>query len=320
MKERIGYVYLLYCLVNGKGYVGQTVRVPERRWYYHIKAAFVDNDQRPLYRAMRKYGLKNFTAQVIWTGPESKLNAAEKRYVRQCGTFIDTGWGYNLTTGGDAYKWSRAARRRLSHSIRATFVDGKRAKRMSQRMKAYCVEHPEYATALSVMMTNDWKKPGAVAKRQLSKVSLKLRNEKVAAAFKTKKTKTKHALAVQASYDNDPTRRVRLSASLKAANKRDPSLVERRAASIRGRKRTPAQIKHIVRANVRSWNDEESRARRIAAMRIGAQRRWARKEEHTKHSMAIQAAWNNEETRAKFETAQRKRRRRERKECALNVT
>jgi hypothetical protein len=112
----------LVCLATGKGYVGQTIKPHvEVRWLQHIKLAFVKNNSKPLYRAMRKYGLKNFTAEVIWRGPESKLNAAEKRFVKERRTFIDTGLGYNLTTGGDRYKLSRAAVRKLRLGVKAAY-------------------------------------------------------------------------------------------------------------------------------------------------------------------------------------------------------
>ena len=116
--ERVGYIYEIRCIVHGKGYVGQTIKDPKVRWAQHIYAAFVKKDRRPLYCAMRKYGLRNFTAEVVWTGPESKLNAAEKRLVRQRKTFIDTGWGYNLTTGGAHFKHSKATCRKLSRIAR----------------------------------------------------------------------------------------------------------------------------------------------------------------------------------------------------------
>jgi group I intron endonuclease len=120
VKERFGRVYVLRNVVNSKEYVGQTIRCPHTlRWNQHIYAAFVELSNLPLYRAMRKYGLGNFTAEVVWFGPESKLNAAERRFVRQRKTFIDTGWGYNLTTGGGQCRVSAQTRKKLSLVQRA---------------------------------------------------------------------------------------------------------------------------------------------------------------------------------------------------------
>ena len=129
IKERQGSIYVFHNLYNDKEYAGQTVRKPEIRWAEHIAAAFVKNDQRPFYRAMRKNwrasGGKSvgFSVEVIWVGPESMLNAAEKRTVRQRRTFIDTGWGYNLTTGGDHAKMSERTKKKLARLARAQWAD-----------------------------------------------------------------------------------------------------------------------------------------------------------------------------------------------------
>jgi hypothetical protein len=121
MKERLGSIYVLHNLMNEKEYVGQTIKEPEVRWAQHLNAAFKYCAQTPLYRAMRKNkretGRLNFTAEVIWRCSESKLNAAEKRIVRWHKTFIDTGWGYNLTTGGGHFRMSKRAIRKLRRSL-----------------------------------------------------------------------------------------------------------------------------------------------------------------------------------------------------------
>ena len=116
--ERTGYIYEIKCLVNDKGYVGQTIQGVLVRWAQHMHAAFVLKRRTPLYCAMRKYGLENFKVSILWVGVESQLNAAEKRFVRLRKTFIDTGWGYNLTTGGDHFKHSKATCRKLSRIAR----------------------------------------------------------------------------------------------------------------------------------------------------------------------------------------------------------
>ena len=120
--ERFGLIYVLHCLVNDKEYVGQTIKLLVQRLAGHIGDAR-KGDRRPLYRAIRKYGLENFTVEVIWRGVESELNAAEKRFIRCRKTFIDDGWGYNLTTGGAQYRLSAYSRRKLARSARAQWAD-----------------------------------------------------------------------------------------------------------------------------------------------------------------------------------------------------
>lgn len=129
MKERQGEIYVIHNLLNDKEYSGQTVRGYLVRLKGHIKC-MLKGDQRPLYKAMRKcwrkYGdLRGFTIKVPWVGPESKLNAAEKRTIRQRKTFIDTGWGYNLTTGGDHVKLSKATIKKIRVSTLRNFANEK---------------------------------------------------------------------------------------------------------------------------------------------------------------------------------------------------
>ena len=149
MKKRIGYVYVLHNLVNDKEYVGQTIREPEYRWAGHINAAFIKRDNRPLYRAMRRDGLKNFTAEVIWSGSELRLNAAEKRFIRQRQTFRDTGWGYNLTLGGgQAHGLSRWSRQKISRAARQQFAS-KKARRLLSTQAVQRWMRPDYRAAVT---------------------------------------------------------------------------------------------------------------------------------------------------------------------------
>jgi len=55
-----GYVYLIENKINGKKYVGKTYRTIESRWKEHLKVAH-QYPERPLYRALLKYGEENFT-------------------------------------------------------------------------------------------------------------------------------------------------------------------------------------------------------------------------------------------------------------------
>jgi hypothetical protein len=126
-KIRYGWIYVLRCVINDKEYVGQTIeRRAEIRWRAHVRSAFVAKVKRPLYASMRMYGLENFVGEVLWYGPESKLNSFERKFIRERKTCIDDGWGFNLTRGGQdnpvpsAYtrkKMARIARKRMLDPI-----------------------------------------------------------------------------------------------------------------------------------------------------------------------------------------------------------
>jgi group I intron endonuclease len=97
-----GIVYVITNKVNGKQYVGlDTSCDPENhRWKCHINAAARGRSKYPLHRAIRKYGVKNFTAEIIQHCCTLKtLNAAERWWIKKLGT--KTPNGYNLTDGGE---------------------------------------------------------------------------------------------------------------------------------------------------------------------------------------------------------------------------
>jgi group I intron endonuclease len=150
---RIGYIYLIRNLVNGKGYVGLTLDT-DNRWQGHIIAAFVKNSQYPLHRAMRKYGLKNFSAEILHTCTEGLLPTLERRYVKDLNTHVSGGRGYNQTYGGDGVlglKFSEASKRRLSTSL-----------------KKYFAEHPEAGEAITAFQTGRKQSEETRAKRSVS--------------------------------------------------------------------------------------------------------------------------------------------------------
>ena len=61
-------IYKITNLINNKCYIGQTIKTAEQRWKEHQSHAFGShpNDQnKTLYKAIRKYGLENFTFEVL---------------------------------------------------------------------------------------------------------------------------------------------------------------------------------------------------------------------------------------------------------------
>ena len=102
-------IYKITNLVNGKVYIGQSTNI-KRRWKDHKKDAFwrsgPDYDY-PLYRAMRKYGLDNFSFEIIEECNKNELNEKEKFYIAQYNSYKN---GYNQTEGGDS----------VSHNLKLT--------------------------------------------------------------------------------------------------------------------------------------------------------------------------------------------------------
>lgn len=93
----MGYIYKITNTINGKVYIGKTERSIEQRWQEHLKFASTElNEQRPLYNAIRKYGVNNFIIEVV---EETKdVNEREQYWINYYNSYKE---GYNATLGGD---------------------------------------------------------------------------------------------------------------------------------------------------------------------------------------------------------------------------
>ena len=94
-------IYKITNLINNKVYIGQSTDI-KRRWKDHRKEAFWENSpeyEYPLYRAIRKHGLQNFSFEIIEECSKNDLNSKEKFYIAQYDSYNS---GYNQTEGGDS--------------------------------------------------------------------------------------------------------------------------------------------------------------------------------------------------------------------------
>ena len=93
----MSYIYKITNNVNGKIYIGKTNRSIEERFKEHCKDYLRrDFEKRPLYSAMRKYGVENFSIELV---EETNIPEERERYwIEYYGSFKN---GYNATLGGD---------------------------------------------------------------------------------------------------------------------------------------------------------------------------------------------------------------------------
>lgn len=98
----MGFIYKITNKVNGKCYIGKTEKSVEQRFKEHISDSKKERcKNRPLYRAMNKYGVDNFTIELI----ESCDNTTEQE-IYWIGFYKSYGnSGYNATKGGDGKKF-----------------------------------------------------------------------------------------------------------------------------------------------------------------------------------------------------------------------
>ena len=103
-------IYKIINKINGKTYIGQTTRNIEIRWNEH-KSRSRKGDGK-LSRAMRKYGVENFTISTIYEASNLEdLNKMEETLIYKYNT---TQNGYNIRIGGENSKRSKETRLKIS--------------------------------------------------------------------------------------------------------------------------------------------------------------------------------------------------------------
>lgn len=96
-------VYKITNQVNGKIYIGVTIRSLKERWNEHQSRAKERTGH--LYVAMRYYGIENFTIESIDESAKTQeqLFQLEQKYIKEYNS-MNPAIGYNMTIGGDGVK------------------------------------------------------------------------------------------------------------------------------------------------------------------------------------------------------------------------
>ena len=95
----MGYIYKITNHINGKVYIGQTRNLIEYRWQHHLyKGRNPDkpNTNYPLYRAMRKYGLENFSILQVEEIDNELLDERECYWIQQENSLTPNGYYCDL--------------------------------------------------------------------------------------------------------------------------------------------------------------------------------------------------------------------------------
>lgn len=112
----MSYIYKIINDVNDKVYIGKTAFSIQKRFQEHCQDAFRDrNEKRPLYAAMRKYGIEHFSVEQI---EECSDDVAADREAYWIGAYKAYSSGYNATLGGDGkflYDHEAIAKRLKEH-------------------------------------------------------------------------------------------------------------------------------------------------------------------------------------------------------------
>lgn len=111
-------VYKITNKINNKVYIGQTKRSLRVRITAHVYSANVKKSQLRLHKAIRKYGIDNFTWDTIKVCDSlEELNKCEIEQINRHNSFAR---GYNMTKGGLSplgYKHSRKVKNKMAERI-----------------------------------------------------------------------------------------------------------------------------------------------------------------------------------------------------------
>lgn len=93
----MAYIYKITNDINDKVYIGKTYFEIEKRFQEHCRDSIKRRcEKRPLYSAMRKYGIEHFRVSLV-----EETEFPEQREIFWIEYYDSYNSGYNATTGGD---------------------------------------------------------------------------------------------------------------------------------------------------------------------------------------------------------------------------
>ena len=98
----------IYCIenkINHKKYVGETIYSFRERWKGHLSTLKSPRErdlQRPLYKALEKYGIENFDIYLLEHCPDEQRFEREMYWIKTLDTVCWHNKGYNASLGGES--------------------------------------------------------------------------------------------------------------------------------------------------------------------------------------------------------------------------
>jgi group I intron endonuclease len=125
-----GSIYKITNQVNGKVYVGQTIKPIETRLKQHIASLrYKKPGCAKLQRALRKHGPENFVISLLGTANSlEELNVLEQSWIAKLDSMNN---GYNLDSGGKVCKRSQETIEKIAEASRNRITTQETRKKMS---------------------------------------------------------------------------------------------------------------------------------------------------------------------------------------------
>lgn len=100
----MAFIYVITNDINNKQYVGKTNGSIQKRFHEHVLDSRKRRcEKRPLYNAMRKYGVEHFHIEILEECSAEEAANKEIYWIDQLQTYGNS--GYNATKGGDSKKY-----------------------------------------------------------------------------------------------------------------------------------------------------------------------------------------------------------------------
>lgn len=132
-------IYRITNKINGKSYIGQSVNI-EERFKHHKKYRRKDEDGKLLYRSINKYGIENFSFEIIDICKKEELDEKEIYYIKKYESFKN---GYNMTKGGESlcgYTFSKKSIQKRVKSVKNYYSKNKRSAESREKVRKSLIE------------------------------------------------------------------------------------------------------------------------------------------------------------------------------------
>jgi group I intron endonuclease len=118
MRIKKGKIYKITNKKNGLIYIGCTINSLEKRFYEHLYRCFKTDYNSKLYNSIKKYGVDNFTIELIQECNIDVIYETEKKYIKELDSYHS---GLNSTFGGEGclgYIHSSEMKIKISEAIK----------------------------------------------------------------------------------------------------------------------------------------------------------------------------------------------------------
>ena len=124
----MGFIYKITNSVNGKVYIGKTMRTIPERWKEHIRDSFKPGLSYTsiLHCSIRKHGVEAFSVEQVEECDNKTLNDREKYWISQ---YNSMDGGYNISLGGGG--WMKCS----DEELLALWNDGNSAKQIAEEIE-----------------------------------------------------------------------------------------------------------------------------------------------------------------------------------------